>query len=90
MKFIGYGDDGSKDHPYRTVFIAKGQFGAEAPNYDLPFHSMWIGLKGTPSFSMDGTVRLSIDNSGTVTQSMITHLETACRAGDHDSDGDSH
>jgi hypothetical protein len=86
LRFIGYGQDAA-GNPYRTVFIAKGQFGTEATTYDLPFHSMWIGTKGAPSFSVDGTVRVFAQGEK-ASGSEITHFETSCRAGDHDEVGD--
>jgi hypothetical protein len=85
MKFVGYGKDAS-GNAYRTIFVANGEFGAEADNYDMPFHSMWVG-NDAPSFSMNGTVRVFAQNTDAVGSS-ITHFETACRAGDHDNDGD--
>jgi len=89
LRFIGYGNDAT-GNPYRTVFIANGEFGAEAPYYDLRFHSMWIGRNQAPSFSMDGTVRVFV-HSGTVQGSQITQFDTTCRndvKSDDDKDSD--
>jgi len=86
LRFIGYGKDAA-GNPYRTVFFAKGQFGAESTMYDLPFHSSWSGSKGAPSFSMDGTVRVFAQGAQ-VAGSQITHFDLNCRAGDHDEVGD--
>lgn len=85
MKFVGYGEDASHN-AYRTIFVANGEFDAEAPNYDMSFHSMWVGTNA-PSFSMDGTVRVFAQNTEAVGSS-ITQFQTACRAGDHNEDGD--
>lgn len=86
LNFVGYGKDAA-GNPYRAVFIAKDQFGTEATTYDLPFHSMWFGTKGAPSFSVDGTVRV-FAQGGKASGSEITQFDASCRAGDHDKDGD--
>lgn len=85
IKFVGNGEDAS-GNAYHTIFFASGEFGAEAPNYDLQFHSKWLG-RNAPSFSMDGTVRVFVQNTD-AQGSSITQFETACRAGDHDNDAD--
>jgi len=86
LKFIGYGKDAA-GNPYRAVFFAKGQFGAESTMYDMPFHSMWFGSKGAPSFSVDGTVRIFAQGAQAA-GSQITSADSNCRAGDHDDAGD--
>lgn len=89
MRFVGYGADASQN-AYRTILVANGEFDAEAPSYDMSFHSMWVGTNA-PSFSMDGTVRVDAQNDAQNTKatgSHITQFQTACRAGDHNEDGD--
>jgi hypothetical protein len=85
LKFVGSGSD-DQGHQYRTVLRAKGQFGAEAPFYDIPFREKWEG-SGAPDFFMDGTVRVFVQN-GSAT-SGITQFNTTCSNGNSDaSDGD--
>ena len=85
IKFVGNGEDAS-GNAYHAILFASGEFGAEASSYDLQFHSKWLG-RNAPSFSMDGTVRVDAQNTK-ATGSNITQFQTACRAGDHDEDGD--
>jgi hypothetical protein len=88
MKFVGSGKD-AQGHPYQTELKAKGQFGAEAPFYDLPFREKWEG-NGAPDFFMDGTVRVFVQN-GVAQNDAITQFNTTCSNGNSDgkdSDGD--
>jgi hypothetical protein len=89
LKFVGYGND-DQGNPYRTVLEAKGQFGADAPFYDLQFRERWEGLKGAPDFSMDGTVRVFVQG-GVAQGDQITQFDTTCgnsNSDDHDNDSD--
>jgi len=90
LRFVGTGED-QLGTPYRTVLTAKGQFKAAAVSYDIPYRSMWIGQKGAPSFSMNGTLRVWVD-SGVATADNIITYDTACvkdlRPDDRDKDSD--
>ena len=89
LRFVGSGKDAA-GNPYHAVLIAKGQFTSESTMYDLPFHSMWSSSNdapSAPSFAVEGTVRV-FAKGGTATGSSITHFETSCHVGEHDSDGD--
>lgn len=90
LKFVGYGND-AQGSPYRTVLEAKGQFGAEAPYYDLQFRETWEGIKGAPDFFMDGTVRVFVQG-GVAQGDQITRFDTTCgnSKSDHDNDTDNH
>ena len=90
LRFLGSGED-QVGMPYRTVLIAKGQFDTAAASYDLPYRSVWIGQKGSPSFSMKGTLRVWVD-SGVAKADNIMTYETSCmkdlRPEDRDKDFD--
>ena len=90
LRFVGTGED-QLGMPYRTVLTAKGQFKTTAASYDIPYRSIWIGQKGTPSFSMNGNLRVWVD-SGVAKADNVVTFETACmadfRPGDRDKDFD--
>jgi len=90
LRFVGTGED-QLGMPYRTVLIAKGQFKTAAASYDIPYRSMWIGQKGAPSFSMNGTLRVWVD-AGVAKADNIMTYDTAClrdfRPEDRDKDFD--
>ena len=69
----------STDGSYQLNLEANQSYNAVASTYDLPFHSMWAGQGGT--FSMNGTLRITVDANGTPTSSNIlmddTHQVTA-------------
>jgi hypothetical protein len=86
LKFVGYGKD-DNGNPYRAVLIAHGQSDSASTMYDMQFHSMFVGIKGAPSFAVDGSIRVFAQGE-TATGSEITSFDTSCRAGDHEADGD--
>lgn len=59
----------STDGSYQLNLEANQSYNAVASTYDLPFHSVWAGQNGT--FTMDGTLRITVDDSGTPTSSNI-------------------
>ncbi len=63
---------------YRTILVAKGEFQSEAPSYDIPYRSLWVGRHGAPSFSMDGTLRVWVQ-AGVPQSDGILTFDTACR-----------
>jgi hypothetical protein len=58
-------DDGT----YKLNLEATQSYNAVASTYDLPFHSVWVGQAG--NFTMVGTLRITVDSSGTATSSSI-------------------
>ena len=52
----------SAGNPYRISLEANGQYDAIADWYDLPFHSVWAGQQGAPSFSLNGMMRVFVKN----------------------------
>lgn len=72
----------SADGAYNLNLEANQSYNAVAASYDLPFHALWAGSAGT--FTMDGTLRIAVDSTGTATSSNILFDEdhtvnTACR-----------
>jgi len=57
------------DDSYKLNLEANQSYNAVASTYDLPFHSVWVGQGG--NFTMDGTLRIAVDDSGTPTSSNI-------------------
>lgn len=57
------------DGSYNLNLEANQSYNAVASTYDLAFHSIWAGPGGT--FTMDGTLRIAVDASGTPTSSNI-------------------
>ncbi|HKR32978.1 MAG TPA: hypothetical protein VJT08_21035 [Terriglobales bacterium] len=57
------------DASYQLNLEANQSYNAVASSYDLPFHSVWVGLGG--NFTMNGTLRITVDASGTPTTSNI-------------------
>ena len=68
---------------YNLNLEANQSYNAVASSYDLPFHAVWAGQAGT--FTMNGTLRIAVDASGTATSSNILMdpyhpVTTACAA----------
>ena len=67
------------DGSYKLNLEANQSYNAVASTYDLPFHSIWVGQAG--NFTMNGTLRIAVDASGTPISSNIvmdaTHQVTA-------------
>ena len=66
---------------YNLNLEANQSYNAVASSYDLPFHAVWAGSAGT--FTMDGTLRIAVDSTGTPTSSNIVldadhAVTTAC------------
>jgi hypothetical protein len=57
------------DGGYNLNFEANQSYNAAASSYDLPFHAVWAGQAGT--FTMDGTLRIAFDGTGSATSSTI-------------------
>lgn len=57
------------DGSYQLNLEANQSYNAVASTYDVPFHSVWAGSGGT--FTLDGTLRISVDANGTPTSSNI-------------------
>jgi hypothetical protein len=57
------------DGGYNLNLEANQTFNAIAATYDLPFHAVWSGSAG--NFTMDGTLRIAVDQNGTPTSSSI-------------------
>ena len=57
------------DGSYKLNLEANQSYDAVAATYDLPFHSVWVGQGG--NFTMNGTLRIAVDDSGTPTSSNI-------------------
>ena len=57
------------DGSYQLNLEANQSYNAVASTYDLPFHSVWVGQGG--NFTMDGTLRITVDTTGTPTSSNI-------------------
>lgn len=57
------------DGSYQLNLEANQSYNAIASTYDLPFHSVWVGQAA--SFTMDGTLRITVEASGTPTASNI-------------------
>lgn len=57
------------DGSYQLNLEANQSYNAVASTYDVPFHSVWAGPGGT--FTMDGTLRISVDANGMPTSSNI-------------------
>jgi len=71
----------TEDGSYKLNLEANQSYDAVAATYDLPFHSVWVGQGG--NFTMNGTLRIAVDDSGTPTSSNIVidddhPLTTAC------------
>lgn len=80
--FHNAGQDLSSQNPYQLNLEANRSFNSVSSTYDLPFHSIWVGQNGG-NFTMDGTLRIYVDNSGTPRTSQILWdadhpLTTAC------------
>ena len=80
--FHNDGQDLSSQNPYRLNLEANRSFNGVASTYDVPFHSVWAGQNGG-NFTMDGTLRIFVDDSGTPKTSQILWdadhpLTTAC------------
>jgi len=59
----------SYDGSYQLNLEANQSYDAVAASYDLPFDSIWAGPGGT--FTMSGTLEITVDASGTATTSTI-------------------
>ena len=59
----------TEDGSYKLNLEANQSYDAVAATYDLPFHSVWVGQGG--NFTMNGTLRIAVDDSGTPTSSNI-------------------
>ena len=57
------------DGSYNLNLEANQSYNAVASTYDLPFHAVWAGSAGT--FTMNGTLRIAVDGTGTATSSNI-------------------
>jgi hypothetical protein len=57
------------DGGYNLNLEANQSYNAVASSYDLPFHAVWAGSAGT--FTMNGTLRIAVDGTGTATSSNI-------------------
>lgn len=57
------------DSAYQLNLEANQSYDAVASSYDLPFHAVWAGQAGT--FTMDGTLRITVDANGMPTTSNI-------------------
>ena len=59
----------TEDGSYKLNLEANQSYDAVAASYDLPFDSIWAGPGGT--FTMSGTLEITVDASGTATTSTI-------------------
>ncbi len=80
--FHNNGSDMTSGSPYRLNLEANQSYDAVSSTYDVPFHSIWVG-HGAGNFTMDGTLRIFVDDSGTPKTSQILWdadhpLTTAC------------
>jgi hypothetical protein len=64
-------------NPYRTNVEGNGQFDTAAP-YDFPFHSVWVGQQGAPSFTLNGTVEVFKNDQGDWASQIIAIDPPAC------------
>lgn len=71
------GQDAS-GNPYRTNLEGNGQFSAVAASYDLPFHSVWTGQQGAPSFTLNGTLRVFVSNGALAGAAVVGIDPPAC------------
>ena len=75
------GQDDSQDsgpNPYRTNLEANGQFDSVASSYNVPFHSVWVGQQGAPSFTLNGLVNVDVSGTTPVSSIVPNSLTDSC------------
>ena len=82
--FHNDGTDLTSQNPYRLNLEANAQLdGPVACNeagtcYDVPYHSVWVAQGSGSNFTMDGTVRVVVDQTGTPLRSNLMSWQLAC------------
>ena len=70
--FHNQGQDTSSQNPYRLNLETNGQFNSVANTYDLPYHSVWAAQGGGGTFTMEGTLRIWVQDGKPVSSQLLT------------------